>query len=470
MRFCPTNSTMRLVFSTIATILFLLPLSIVQVNAQQPNSFGNISIQGEVEEYSIQRFEDEDDVSILIEFDLRIIDSSEDLDFETVQAYLQVSEDFPENYFTKGDILNANESFDDEGNSIFVVSFIPQTEVFYGSITNVDRSDPDENSGIIQSVFTLEVDIEDQTIEVESVISTQPDFLTAGYQVGDRVVVNRILSTNGYSFQIVDFVRTTPIFVLVILFVLVTAIVARRKGIMSIGGLILSFVVIFQFILPNILRGSDPLLVTLLGASLMVPINFFLSHGFNRKTLYAGVSTIITLAITGFIAIIFVDWAKLTGYTSDETGFLQALTGGGIDIQALLLAGIIIGVLGILDDITVSQASITQQLKAVNPKIKFNELFFRAMEVGKDHIASLVNTLILVYTSTAMPLLLLFVNANDTFYNTINREVVAQEIVQTLIASIGLILAVPISTAIAAYFFSKMEKVEEDHEHAHHHH
>ncbi|MCA9386911.1 YibE/F family protein [Candidatus Dojkabacteria bacterium] len=362
---------------------------------------------------------------------------------------------------------------------LFVVSVLPAraqetsvpiTETIYGKITDIVEQEAPVGLDISILKYTVQVKEGGEDKTIESVISTLPDFLTAGYQIGDKVVVNKITTPDDVvTYNIVDYVRTTPIFVLLAIFVVVTVLVAKRKGILSLIGLVFSFIIIFKLILPSILSGNNPVLITLIAASIMIPINFYLAHGLNRKTTYAVVSTIITLILTGILSIIFVNWAKLTGFTSDEAGFLQAMTNGVINIKDLLLAAIIIGALGILDDITVSQSSIANQLKATNPKIKFEELFLRTLEVGKDHIASLVNTLILVYTSTALPLLLLFLNNNESFLETVNREVVAQEIIQTLIASIGLIAAVPISTLIAAYFISKQKHVKADDHSAHHH-
>ncbi len=146
---------------------------------------------------------------------------------------------------------------------------------------------------------------------------------------------------------------------------------------------------------------------------------------------------------------VFVDKAMLTGFASEEAGFLQAYKPGLIKIKGLLIGGIIIGVLGVLDDITISQSAIVQQLKSANPDIKLTELYKRSMSVGKDHIASMVNTLILVYTGASLPLLLIFVDNSSPFLEIINYEIIADEIIRTLVGSIGLITAVPITTIIA---------------------
>ncbi|MDQ7020883.1 MAG: YibE/F family protein [Candidatus Dojkabacteria bacterium] len=225
--------------------------------------------------------------------------------------------------------------------------------------------------------------------------------------------------------------------------------------------------------MPEILDGKNPVIVVILASLLIIPVNYYIAHGFNYKSTYAVVSTLITLIITGFLSTFFVSFSKLSGFASDEARDLVNQTFGGVNIQNILLASIIIGLLGILDDITISQASIAEQLKLTNKKIEFKELYFRTLEVGKDHIASLVNTLILVYTSASLPLLLLVYKNYDGFINTINDEMLAEEIVQMLLASISLILAVPISTFISCYFidrkdwYSKNKNLDNEHFHSH---
>lgn len=181
-----------------------------------------------------------------------------------------------------------------------------------------------------------------------------------------------------------------------------------------------SFLIIFKFILPKILAGANPILIAILGSLLIIPVTFYLSHGLNRKTTLAIIGTITALILTGLLAGVFVNATKLTGFASEEAGFLQVAKQGQVNIKGLLLAGIIIGLLGILDDITISQSAIISQLKQSSPKLKSGELYKKAMEIGKDHIASMVNTLILVYTGAALPLLLLFINSPRPFSEVIN--------------------------------------------------
>lgn len=275
------------------------------------------------------------------------------------------------------------------------------------------------------------------------------------YQLGDQVVINYSKDFSGKeSFYITDFVRRQALLVLFFIFILITVVIAGWQGITSLLGMGVSFLVIFKFILPRIYTGWDPVQTAILGSLIIVPFTFLLSHGVNKKTLIAMLATIIALIITGIFANIFVEAAKLTGFAAEEANFLQVYLGEQINIKGLLLAGIIIGVLGILDDITISQSAIVNELKKTNPKLSRLDLYKKAMAVGKDHIASTVNTLILVYAGAALPLMLLFVATPRSFSELVNYEMIAEEIIRTLVASIGLITAVPITTILASVFIN----------------
>ncbi len=276
------------------------------------------------------------------------------------------------------------------------------------------------------------------------------------YQVDDKVMVSMSKGMDGKTnYYISDYMRRDSLIVLFFIFIAVTIIVAKRRGVMSLVGMGISFLVIFFFILPQISQGADPVGTAILGSLVIIPVSFFLSHGFNKKTFVAIGGTLIALVITGILSNIFVEAAHLTGFASEEAGFLQIAKQGIINMKGLLLAGIIIGVLGVLDDITISQSAIVFQLKEANNRLDIDELFKRAMNVGQDHISSMVNTLILVYTGAALPLLLLFINNPHSFFEIINYEIIADEIIRTLVGSIGLVLSVPITTFIATFVASK---------------
>ncbi len=272
------------------------------------------------------------------------------------------------------------------------------------------------------------------------------------YYVDDRVIVaNHFDDQESETFYITDYLRRPALIWLSIIFVSLALIVGRSQGLRSIIGLIGSFIIIFSFILPKIAAGHNPILMVILGSLLIVPLIFLLSHGFNRQTYVAMTATIITLIITGFIIVFFVNMAKLTGLASEEAGFIKAMSANLINLKNLLIAGMLIATLGVLDDITIAQAGIVQQLKAANPNFKIKDLYQRAMKIGRDHIASMINTLILVYAGASFPLLLLFLNSQQSLMATINYEIIADEIVRTLTGSIGLIIAVPLTTILASW-------------------
>lgn len=219
---------------------------------------------------------------------------------------------------------------------------------------------------------------------------------------------------------------------------------------MSLLGMIISFFILTKGLLPSILQGNDPVLIMLLGSLLIIPITFYISHGINKKTTIAIVSTFLTLVITAALSYSFVILAKLTGFNAEESVYLQA-QGFNVNMRSILLAGIILGAMGVLDDITISQVSIVETLRKSNKSLSKWDLYKHAMNVGRDHISSLVNTLFLVYAGAALPLFLLFYGNGLRTELVINQEVVATEIVRTLVSSIGIILAVPLASYIAAH-------------------
>jgi uncharacterized membrane protein len=310
------------------------------------------------------------------------------------------------------------------------------------------------DSGVKRKYQKLELtgtggELDDKKIIVEH--GKVPIINSIEYNPGDEVVLSITKDDKGKpSYFITDYVRKTPLLWLFGIFIFLTIIIGGKRGIFSVFGMAISFIVIFYFVLPQILKGQDPILIAILSSIIIIPVTFYLSHGYNKKTTVAVIGTISSLIITGFLAKYFVDATFLTGLASEEATFLETAKQGTVELKGLLLAGIIIGALGVLDDITISQAAIVFQLKSASPRIGIKELFFRAMDIGQDHIASMVNTLVLIYTGAALPLLLLFINNSLPFSAVINFEMISEEIVRTLVVSIGLILSVPLVTLLAA--------------------
>lgn len=284
----------------------------------------------------------------------------------------------------------------------------------------------------------------------ERVVTAQIYETQVGYKIGDRVILRQDPVTG--QFTVSDFSRTPQLLQLFILFLLTVVVVSGIAGLRSLLGLVASFVIIFAFVLPQIASGANPLLVTLLASSMILLFSYYLTHGFSTKTTIALVGTGGALVITGILAWFYTLSSRLSGFGSEEASFLLSQMPAG-NMQNLLLSGMIIATLGVLDDVTISQASVVLELREANPKLSSWELLTRAMKVGRDHIASVVNTLVLVYAGTALPLLLLFTNSEAGALELLNYEAVAEEIVRTLVGSIGLITAVPITTIIAAYWY-----------------
>jgi len=275
------------------------------------------------------------------------------------------------------------------------------------------------------------------------------------FKNGDKVKVSIFTNPdNSQQIFITDFIRTSPLYWLFALFVLLVLIIGKKSGFGSIVGMAISFAVLFIFIIPQITAGQNPVWITLVGVLFILPVTFYLSHGINKKTTIALVSTFLSVCFTSLLSIFFINTAKISGYANEQAGFIQTARSGSFDIQGLLFAGIVISIIGILDDVTISQASIVNQLKIELPKAKVLELYKKAMNIGRDHIGSVVNTLILVYAGASLPLLVLFTDSSIGFNEALNNEIVAEEIVKTLVASIGLVLSIPLTTILAAYFLS----------------
>jgi len=348
-------------------------------------------------------------------------------------------------------------------------------QTFRGRIVAINETSL-ENYTPGQDILTqsLQVRLNSGSREGEVVVSTVNRFLSTGesqYQIGDQVMVNILTAPDGEELvYIIDYVRIGPLFSLFALFATLVIVVARTKGLTSLLGLASTFIIIGLIIIPGLQSGYSPIFVAIVGSLMIMLITFYLTHGVNEKTTIAIAGTFISLVITAVLATVYLSLAKITGFAAEEAAFLQVIKGGDLNIQGLLLAGIIIGALGVLDDITISQASVVRELKLANPKIKAKKLYSQAMNIGRDHIASLVNTLVLVYTGGALPLLLLFtLDESRSFSTVINYEIIAEEIVRTLVASIGLITAVPITTFIAANFgFRHLDPHAKSESHHHH--
>ncbi|MFE1196552.1 YibE/F family protein [Streptomyces olivaceoviridis] len=281
----------------------------------------------------------------------------------------------------------------------------------------------------------------------------QPDQSRQLHQ-GEKVVVAYEPSApKDLQYSVTDVNRKFPMALLAGIFAVAVVVVGRLRGVMALVALAASFLVLTLFILPAILEGANPLLVAVVGSSAIMLIALYMCHGLSARTSVAVLGTLISLCLIGVLGSLFIGWAALTGNTDDSTGLIHGLY-PSIDMSGLLLAGVIIGSLGVLDDVTVTQTSAVWELHEANPSMGWRGLYRAGIRIGRDHIASVVNTLVLAYAGAALPLLLLFSIAQSSVGTVANSELVAEEIVRTLVGSIGLVASVPVTTALAALVVS----------------
>lgn len=281
-------------------------------------------------------------------------------------------------------------------------------------------------------------------------------------EIGDDIVVAYAPdAVEELKYYFADFQRKPPLMVLGVLFALFVVLLGRWRGVAALAGFAISLSILIWFVLPAILQGTSPLLVSITGASAVMLVALYLAHGVNVRTTTALLGTFASLTLTGGLAYLFVELARLSGFSSEEAFFLRA-SAEQVNLQGLVLGGIIIGSLGVLDDVTITQASAVWELHIANPAYGFKQIYRSALRIGRDHIASTVNTLVLAYAGAALPLLVLFSLAESRIGDVLNGEIVAEEIVRTLVGSIGLVAAVPITTALAAFVVVRRELPEDD--------
>jgi uncharacterized membrane protein len=279
-----------------------------------------------------------------------------------------------------------------------------------------------------------------------------PEVYAAGVEEGDVFVLTRDAGADGtaqYGFY--DYSRDTPMLVLAIAFAVVVGLVARLRGLASLVGLAFAFFVLLQFVLPGLLSDESPTLVSLVGSAAIMFVVLYLAHGFSARTTTALVGTLFGLTLVAVLGAVAVSAARLTGLTSEETVQLQTFD-PTLDFSGLVLAGVVVAGLGVLNDVTITQASAIWQLHEVDPGMTWRELYSRGMAVGRDHIASTVYTIVFAYAGAALPLLLLFEVYAQPWDVVLTSSALAEEVIRTAVGAIALVLAVPVTTAAGAFF------------------
>ncbi len=326
-------------------------------------------------------------------------------------------------------------------------------EMVEARVVRVLHSDPGN------AVQQLELEIvggprQGQRAEVEQGTS---EFTRDGmlYRAGDHVLVTVTIRPDGeQAMMISDYVRTGALALLSMLFIGCTILVSGWKGVRSLMGLAISFVVLMGFVLPHIQAGHDPVLVSIVGSFALLAATLYLTTGWSLKSHVSLLGILCTLVLIGLLSTFAVDFTRLNGTGSEDAMTLLA-AGSSVNLRGLLLAGMIIGALGVLDDVVVSQASAVIELGEANATLGWRELYRRAMNIGHDHIAAVVNTLVMAYVGAALPMLLIFQIYPEPWTFTINRSFVTEEIVRSLVGSLGLVLAVPVTTLIASVLYHR---------------
>ena len=271
------------------------------------------------------------------------------------------------------------------------------------------------------------------------------------YNVGDEVVVDISTQPDETTYiAVADLYRVPVLGLLLGVFAVAVTVVGGWRGVRSLIALALTLAVVVKLVIPLILSGYEPVWVAIIAATAVTIVTFLLTEGARRQTIAAAIGTFVSLSVVAILVVIFDGLARFTTLRgSEDATYLSGVGLGGIDIGGLFLAAVIFGALGILDDVTVTQAATVQEIYDSDPRIGRVDLASRAMNVGRSHIAATVNTLVLAYVGASLPLIVLFAAGRQDPYLTVSGETVAVEVVRALVGSVGIVAAVPVTTAIA---------------------
>jgi uncharacterized membrane protein len=315
---------------------------------------------------------------------------------------------------------------------------------------------------------------QDVTLEIQSgaehgkVVNTEYSTSAASFErqklhVGEQVVMAKTIDVRGETYYVLDSFRLPMVGIFLLIFFVLATVFGRGSGARAVLGLGVSLFVLLAFVAPRIFAGDSPVLICALGAAMIAVTSILLSHGLKLRSFVALGATLIALAGAFILSALAVKLAALSGGGTEEAVFLQQSMRSGFDLQGLLLGAMVIGTLGVLDDVTTAQVAAVEEIHNANDRLTAKELYQRGISVGREHIASLVNTLALAYVGASFPIFLLFsMPDNPPLWVLLNTEQIMEEAVRALVGGGALILAVPISTILAAYIFAN-RKVTKHH-------
>lgn len=318
-----------------------------------------------------------------------------------------------------------------------------------------------------EKLQSIKVEILDGPRAGEEIV-IEDDYLKL--EKGDRLFFDYFLTLEGREFfQVKDIYRMHTLIVFIALFIFVVLLFGGFQGMRSLMALAGSFFALFYVLMPGLLAGWSPVLSSILVAGIILFVAIFFTHGFNRESAVSYFGTMFAVALTGVLAYLAVDLNNLSGFATEESVYLNFNTQGVLDFKGLLLGAIIIGVLGVLDDIAVTQSAVVTELFNANPNLTRREVYKRAIRIGREHVSALVNTLVLAYTGSALPVLLYFYASPSTILMSVNSEIFATEIIRAIVGSIGLILTVPVVTFLAVIYLKGQKSKSSSHHHHHGH-
>lgn len=321
------------------------------------------------------------------------------------------------------------------------------------------------HTGTLATYQTVVLSIEDGPLAGKTFTVSDSSFVV---EQGDSVYVAYLKTRDGTEhISIQEPYRIPALLTLFGLFVVAVLVFGRKQGFLALIGLFLSFGFIFSIFFPQLLVSEHVVLISTGAALLSLFVVMFVTHGFSRLTVSAFIGCSLSVLVTVILARYAVDIASLTGFSDEESVYLNLATGGRLDFLALLIGGIIIGVIGVIDDVAITQASVVHELHHANTSYSRLELYTKALHVGRDHMGAVINTLILAYTGASLPLVLLLYTSTAPLIELINREAVATEIIRMVVGSIGLLLAVPLTTLIAVTLMYGRPYNKHTHSHRH---
>ncbi len=322
-----------------------------------------------------------------------------------------------------------------------------------GTITEIISS-VTEKDGLNSYAFRAKTS-SGEIVEVRTKDSS-PNGISIKLVAGDRVALQKI---DGVPPRVYfeDVIRTNALLWISVLFIILALLIGWGRGLSSLVGLVITLLVLFGYLFPTILHGGDIITTTIIGSVLILAVNMHVAHGFRKESFFAFLSTIIGFLLVLLFAYVFSAWTKLSGTGTDDAVLLIGDASAHFTTVKLFLAGVILGAVGVLDDICISQTEIVHELANTDPSLSRKQLFFRSMRIGRHHIASTINTLVLVYAGASMPVLLLFLYHSVDTLSFLNTEIVTEEIVRTIAGTMALILCVPISTLVATFVYRRKQ-------------